>query len=134
MLQPLAPGVVRLLQQAAYCQLATINRDGSPQLTNTWVDTDGYHVLINTAEGRLKVRNVRRDPRVAVNVIDPADFYRRVVVRGTVVEITSAGADAHIDTLAFKYLGEPTYLRRDATETRLILRIAPLRVATAKLD
>ena len=69
--QTLSPGLKKLLREPAYCQLATLMPDGSPQNTQVWVDTDGEHILVNTAEGRQKVKNVRRDPRVALNVVDP---------------------------------------------------------------
>lgn len=120
----LSAGMQKLLREKAYCQIATVMPDGSPQITETWVETDGQHILINTAEGRQKVRNVRRDPRVAVNVIDPATDFRIFSVRGRVAEITTDGADAMIDQLASKYLGQETYPYRQPTETRVILKIA----------
>src|SRR5690242_2435288 len=100
----LTPGMVKLLKEKTYCQIATLMPDGSPQITETWVDTDGEHILINTAQGRQKERNVRRDPRVAVQVIDPANDHRLFSVRGRVTEVTTDGADALIDQLAKKYI------------------------------
>ncbi|MDP8951634.1 MAG: pyridoxamine 5'-phosphate oxidase family protein [Actinomycetota bacterium] len=85
--------------------------DGSPRVTQVWVDTDGEHILINTAEGRQKERNVRRDPRVGVNVVDPGNAWRIAMVRGRVVEVTTQGADQLIDRLAKKCLNEDTYPR-----------------------
>jgi len=111
-----------LLQEPAYCQIATLMPDGSPQITQVWVDTDGEHILINTAEGRQKERNVRRDPRVAVNVVDPANAWRIAMVRGRVVDITTAGADQLIDQLAKKYLNEDTYPFRRPEEVRVTLQ------------
>src|SRR5215213_5157651 len=73
MAAPLSPGLQRLLREPSYGEIATVMPDGSPSIAQVWVDTDGEHILINTAEGRQKTRNVRRDPRVAVNVVDPAN-------------------------------------------------------------
>jgi hypothetical protein len=74
--EPLSAGFKKLLREPAYCQLATLMADGSPQITQVWVDTDGEHILVNTAQGRQKVINIRRDPRVAVNVVDPDNAWR----------------------------------------------------------
>ncbi|GAC1394922.1 MAG: PPOX class F420-dependent oxidoreductase [Chloroflexota bacterium] len=128
----LTEGMRRLLKEKAYCQIATMMPDGSPHLTETWVDTDGQHILINTAEGRQKERNIRRDARVAVNVIDPATDYRILTVRGRVAEITTEGADANIDHLAYKYLGQEKYPNRQAGEVRVILKIVPERILVAQ--
>ena len=128
----LTAGMQKLLKEKAYCQIATVMPDGSPQLTETWVDTDGEHILINTAEGRQKTRNVRRDPRVAVQVIDPATDHRIFSVRGRVVEVTTDGADAMIDQLAKKYLGVDSYPNRQSGEVRVILKIQPEKVVMAQ--
>ena len=96
----ISPGFRKLLQEPAYCQLATLMPDGSPQITQVWVGTDGEHILINTAQGRQKERNIQRDPRVAVNVVDPANAWRIAMVRGRVVDVTTASADQLIDQLA----------------------------------
>jgi PPOX class probable F420-dependent enzyme len=130
----LSPGLQKLLSEPAYCQIATLMPDGSPQITQTWVDTDGQHILINTGEGRQKVRNVRRDPRVAVNVVDPANAYRIASVRGRVAEITTNGADENIDKLAFKYLGQEKYPFRQPGEVRVILKIVPDKINAMGLD
>src|SRR5437016_10934208 len=124
----LSPGFQKLLHEPAYYQLATLMPDGSPQLTQTWVDTDGEHILINTFEGSQKSRNVRRDPRVAVNVVDPANAWRIASVRGRVVEVTTEGADRHIDQLARKYLGTETYPFRRPGQVRIILKIAAAQI------
>ncbi len=123
----LSPGAVQLLQEKQIAQLATVMADGSPQVTPVWVDVepDGGHVLINTADGRLKTNNVHRNPKVAVSVVDSQNPWRFVIVRGTVVEQRHAGADEHIDKLAKKYLGQDTYPFRTPTERRVILRIKP---------
>jgi PPOX class probable F420-dependent enzyme len=108
--------------------------DGSPQVTQVWVDTDGEHILINTAEGRQKERNVRRDPRVAVNVVDPANAWRIAMVRGRVVDVTTAGADQLIDELAKKYLNEETYPFRRPEEVRVTLKILPEKINEIGLE
>lgn len=130
----ISAGFQKLLREPAFCEIATIMPDGSPQITQTWVDTDGTHILINTADTRQKTRNVRRDPRVAVNVVDPANAWRIASVRGNVVDVTTEGADEHIDKLAFKYLGVEKYPRRRADEVRVILKIAPEKINSSGLD
>jgi PPOX class probable F420-dependent enzyme len=131
---PLSAGFQKLLREPSYCQVATLMPDGSPQVTQVWVETDGEHILVNTAEGRQKVRNVRRDPRVAVNVHDPANQWRIATVRGRVVEVTTDGADALIDQLAKKYIGADTYPFRQPGEVRVTLKIAPEHVAETGLE
>jgi PPOX class probable F420-dependent enzyme len=102
--------------------------DGSPQLTQTWVDTDGAHVLINTVEGFQKVKNIRRDPHVAVAVSDPSNPSRYYSVRGEVLTITSEGAAEHIEQLAQRYLGTPYPWYGGRDQIRLILAIEPHKV------
>ena len=94
-----------LIERPVLATLATLNADGSPQISPLWIDLDGDNVVFNTAQGRDKARNLQRDARVAVTVIDPDDQYNVVAFRGTVLDVTTAGADAHIDALAHKYLG-----------------------------
>ena len=130
----LSQGFQKLLREPAYCQVATLMPDGSPQVTQTWVGTDGEHILINTFDGSQKVRNVRRDPRVAVNVVDPTNAWRIDNVRGRVVEVTTEGADRHIDELARKYLGADTYPFRRPDQVRVILKIAADKVNAIGLD
>jgi PPOX class probable F420-dependent enzyme len=96
----LPENLVALMRQASPCFISTTMPDGSPQLTQTWVDTDGAHVLINTVEGFQKVQNVRRDPRVAVAVSDPSNPSHYYSVRGKVSNVTSEGAREHIEELA----------------------------------
>jgi PPOX class probable F420-dependent enzyme len=114
-----------LLRRPSPCFLATLMPDGSPQLTQTWVDTDGTNVLVNTVEGHQKVRNMRRDPRVAVNVADPDDPSRYVAVRGRVLGITPDGAAEHIEQLAQRYLGRPYPWFGGRDQTRLLVTIGP---------
>lgn len=118
-------GLKRLLEEPAYGQLATLMPDGSPQVTQVWVDTDGAHILVNTGADHQKAKNVRRDPRVAVNVHDPASPARIATVRGKVVEITAEGAEQHIAALARKYLGTDRYPFRRPGEQRIVLKIQP---------
>jgi PPOX class probable F420-dependent enzyme len=108
--------------------------DGSPQNTQVWVDTDGEHILINTAQGRQKERNVQRDPRVAVNVVDPTNAWRVGMVRGRVVEVTTEGADELIDQLAKKYLNVEAYPFRRPEEVRVTLKILPVKINEIGLE
>ena len=130
----ISPGFRKLLQEPAFCQLATLMPDGSPQNTQVWVDTDGEHILINTAQGRQKERNVQRDPRVAVNVVDPTNAWRIGMVRGRVVEVTTEGADELIDQLAKKYLNVETYPFRRPEEVRVTLKILPEKINEIGLE
>ena len=107
-----------LFTKKAFAHLATVGADGAPQVTPVWVDFDGTHVRFNTAQGRVKVKNLARDPRVALSIQDPDNPYRYVQVRGRVVEATERGADAHIDALAKKYLGQDKYPFRRPGEVR----------------
>jgi PPOX class probable F420-dependent enzyme len=100
----LTDDAVRLLLEPNFATVATLNPDASSQLSIVWIDWDGDDVLFNTAAGRAKPRNLERDPRVSVLVVDREDGYRWVAVRG-VAEMTADGADEHIDKLARKYTG-----------------------------
>jgi PPOX class probable F420-dependent enzyme len=126
------PGAYQeLFVKVAFAHLATLMPDGSPQVTPVWVDYDGTHVRVNSAKGRLKDRNMRRDKRVALSIQDPDNAYRYIAVRGEVVEITEQGADAHIDALAKKYLGKDRYPFRGPGEVRVIYKIRPDKVSTS---
>jgi PPOX class probable F420-dependent enzyme len=111
-----------LIQRPVLANVATVDSHGSPQLTPVWIDLDGDNLRFNTAKGRAKDRNLRENPRVAVSVVDPEDQYNVVVVRGS-VEATEVGADAHIDSLAKKYLGVDEYPMRKPGEVRVIYRV-----------
>ncbi len=130
----LSPGLRQLLGEPAFCQVATLMPDGSPHLTQVWVGTDGERLLVNTFEGAQKLRNVRRDPRAAVSVVDPGNAWRVAQVRGRVVEIATEGADDHIDELARKYLGVDRYPYRQPGQVRVKLSIAPERINEIGLD
>jgi len=119
-----------LLQKRAFAHLATLMPDGQPQVTPVWVDFDGNHIRINSARGRLKDRNMRRDPRVTLTLQDPDNPYRYLEVRGRVIDIAEDGADVHIDSLAKKYLGVGTYPYRRSGERRVIYTVEPLHVST----
>ena len=117
-----------LLQKKAFAHLATVMKDGSPQVTPIWFDYDGTHVRINSAKGRWKDKNMRNRPKVALSIPDPDNPYRYMQIRGTVTEVTESGADAHIDSLAKKYLGQDKYPYRQPGEERVIYKIAVERV------
>ena len=114
-----------LLEKQAFANLGTLMKDGSPQVTPVWVDYDGKFVRINSAKGRVKDKNIRRDPRVSVSIQDPANPYRYLEIRGKVVEITETGADDHINKLSQKYLGNPVYPFRQPGEVRVTYKIEP---------
>ena len=114
-----------LFSKRAFASLGTLMPDGRPQVTPVWVDYDGRQILINTAEGRQKDKNLQRDGRVALSILDPDNPYRYLEVRGRVAERTHQGADAHIDAMALKYLGKEKYPFRQPNEVRVIFKIDP---------
>jgi PPOX class probable F420-dependent enzyme len=116
---------IELLRRPNLAIVGTIRPDGTPQLTPTWVDTDGEHVLVNTAEGRWKTRNLRRDPRISVTVVDRDDPYDWVSVTGT-AELTHEGAEEHIHKLSHKYRGKDYDKPNDPQ--RILVRITPERI------
>lgn len=113
-----------LLSQPLFGHLATINSDGSPQVTPVWFKFENGRLIVNSAKGRLKDRNMRRNPNVAMSVIDPKNSYRYLEVRGKVTEITQEGADATIDELSERYLGKK-YPFRQPGEERVTYVIEP---------
>jgi PPOX class probable F420-dependent enzyme len=125
----LPEGLIDLLHKPSPCFIATLMPDGSPQLTETWVTTDGDNVVINIVDGMQKARNVARDPRVAVNVVDPDDVRRFYAVRGRVVKTSTEGARESIDEISHKYLGIPyPNFSGNPDETRLLIIIEADRV------
>ena len=119
-----------LFDKKAFGHLATIMPDGSPQTTPVWVDFDGKHVRFNSALGRVKDKNVRRDPRVAISIQDPEKPYRYLEVRGRIVEITQDGAEEHVNKLSQKYTGKPVYAKRSPDEVRVLYKIEPQKVTS----
>ena len=115
--------LIALLHQPSLCYVATLMPDGSPQMTQTWVDTDGEHIIINTVQGFQKVNNVGRDPRVAVSVSDPSNPSRYYAIRGRVVGITTEGGAEHIEALSQRYLGSPYPWYGGRNQVRVILTV-----------
>jgi PPOX class probable F420-dependent enzyme len=120
--------IAKLLEGRNLAFVATLMKDGWPQITPTWVDIEDGKILVNTAEGRLKQKNISRDGRIAISVADQNNPYHMVTVRGRVVEQTNAGADEHIDKLAKKYLGVEKYPLHSPKEKRIIIKIKPERI------
>ncbi len=119
-----------LLSKVAFAHLATVMADGSPQVTPVWFNFDGTQVWVNSAKGRLKDKNMRRNKQVALSIQDPDNAYRYLAIQGEVEEITESGADAHIDALAKHYLGKDSYPFRAPAEVRVIYKVRPTKVST----
>jgi len=119
-----------LCDKKAFASLGTLMPDGKPQVTPVWVDFDGKHIVVNSAKGRVKDRNMRRDPRVSLALIDPENPYRYLQLQGRVIEITENGADKHIDKMAKKYLGKDKYPFSQPGEVRVLYKIEPDRAST----
>ncbi len=113
-----------------FAHIATIQPDGSPQVSPVWVALEGDLVVFNSAEGRQKVKNLDRDTRVALSIHDQENPYRYIQVRGKVVEKTQEGAVQHIDQLAKRYLGLDEYPGHQPGDVRVIYKIQPERVQT----
>ena len=118
-----------LFTKRAFAYLGTVMSDGSPQVTPVWCDLDGTYIRVNTAKGRVKDRNMRRNKKVAMTISDPENSYRYLAVRGEVAEITEQGADAHIDLLTKKYLGKEKYPYRQPGEVRVLYKIRPEKIS-----
>jgi PPOX class probable F420-dependent enzyme len=119
-----------LFKKKSFAHLATNMADGRPQVTPVWIDFDGTCILVNSATARVKDKNMRRDKRVALSILDPENPYRYIAILGEVVEVTVNGADAHIDVLAQRYLGREKYPYRRPGEARVIYKIRPDKVST----
>ena len=117
----------QLFRDKNFAALATIRADGSPQVIPVWVDYDGDAIVFNTAVGREKEKNIRRDPRVTLEITDPDNPYQYISVTGT-AEFEEAGADAMIDRLAKKYMDVDSYPFRTPDEQRITVRVRPERV------
>ena len=124
----ITPPIAKLLEGKNFVSFATLLEDGSPHVAPTWVDHDGDIILINTAMGRIKEKNIRKDPRVALSIFDQENPYHMVSIRGKVVEITTDGADDQIDKLAKRYFGVDKYPFRKPEEKRVILKIRPEKI------
>ena len=121
----------KLLEGKNFLFIATVNRDGTPQLTPVWVDTDGKVILVNTAMGRVKQKNTKRNPEVALAIYDQTDPYNFIQIRGRVLEqIAGPLAEEHIDKMAKKYRGIDKFSKRHPEEQRVILKIEPRRVSS----
>lgn len=117
-----------LFENKDFAHVATLNADGSPQVSAVWIGLDGDLITFNTAEGRLKTKNLARDGRVALSITDSENPYENLIVQGKVVEMTHDGADADIDALAKRYLGADSYPFRQEGEVRTIVKISPEKV------
>jgi PPOX class probable F420-dependent enzyme len=121
---PLPDGLLDLLRKPSPCFVATLMPDGSPQLTQTWVTTDGEHVVLNIVGGMQKAKNLARDARIALNVVDPDDVFRYYAVRGRVIATATEGGRQSIDEISHKYLGIPyPNFSGNANETRVLVTI-----------
>ena len=119
----LEPEVLKLLEGKNFASFVTLLRGGSPHVAPTWIDHEEDTILINTAVGRLKAKNVRKDPRVALSIYDNENPYHMVAIRGKVIDLTTNGAEDHIDKLAKRYLGIDKYPRRSSDEKRILIKI-----------
>lgn len=126
----LTANVLRLIEGKNFAHLATLMPDGSPHVTPVWIDHEGDVILVNTAAGRVKQRNVAKDHRVAISIANQENPYEKILIHGRVIAQTFEGADAHIDKLAKKYTGAPKYQRSRPNEKRIIIKIEPLKLVS----
>jgi PPOX class probable F420-dependent enzyme len=123
------PSVRKIFEGKNFVFISSIMRNGSPQVTPTWVDIENGNILVNTAIGRIKHKNISRDPRVALAIADQNNPYDMVTVRGrTIEQVTGDAAEEHIDKMAKKYIGKDKYPFRSPGEKRVILKIKPEKV------
>ena len=125
---PLSPQALSFIREKVWAHIATVMKDGSPQVTPVWIETDGENLLVNTATGRLKTRNMERNPNVALSIMGMEDPYHCLFVRGVVKKITTEGANDQISRMALKYTGNANYQGFREGETRVIIVIEPLKV------
>jgi PPOX class probable F420-dependent enzyme len=128
----LSDDVLELLRKPSLGFLATTMADGSPQVTEVWLDTDGKNVVINSVQSHLKVENMARDPRVAIAIADPAEPRRFAQVRGRVIDMTTEGGAEHIEQLSQKYLGGPYPWYGGRDQVRVIITIEPEHVTSPR--
>ncbi len=122
-----------LIDQPNLGYLATVNSDGSPQVSPVWIDREDGRIVVNTAAGRAKERNMRREPRVAISVVSRENPYEKVDIRGRVVDVVEGDeAERHIDLMAKKYMGRDTYPWRSPEQRRVVFKIEPERVYEAR--
>jgi PPOX class probable F420-dependent enzyme len=126
--QPLTDEAKEIIESKSFAHVATINQDHSPQVSPVWVEHDGTNVIINSEEKRLKVRNLKRDPRVAISIQDPQNPYSYIHIKGHVVEITPKGGAEGIDRLSKKYTGQDKYPGNQPGDVRVQIKIAPDRI------
>ena len=117
-----------LFNNRAFASLGTVRPNGSARVTPVWCDIEDEFVILNTAKGRHQDRNIRRDGRVALVIVDPDNPYRYIQIRGRVEHVTEEGASAHIDSLAKKYLGKDKYPWAQPGQVRVIFEIEPAAV------
>mgnify|MGYP003288280242 CR=1 FL=1 len=123
------PSIRKLFENKNFVFVASLMKDGSPHVAPTWVDIENGNILVNTAIGRIKQKNISRDPRVALSTVDQNNQYEMVTVRGKVIEqITGDVAEKHIDKLSKKYIGKDKFPRRFKGEERVILKIKPEKI------
>jgi len=122
--------LLALLRQPSTCYISTLMKDGSPQITQTWVDTDGEHVIINSVQGYVKIKNIERDPRVAVVISAPDNPTRYFQVRGRVIQVSTEGGTEHIEKLAQKYTGKPYSWYGGREQVRMIIVIEAEKISS----
>jgi PPOX class probable F420-dependent enzyme len=133
-LKPLPESVKKLIEGRSYAHFGTLMPDGSPHVSQTWVDHEGDIVIINTYEGSQKHKNAVRNPKVALDVSDPSAPHNVAVIRGRVCEVTFDGAEEHIDRMAKKYLGQDEYPMRRPGIRRVLIKIEPTHVVPPLLE
>jgi PPOX class probable F420-dependent enzyme len=119
-----------IIESPNFAYIATVNKDGSPQVTPVWIEHDGNYIVVNSEQKRLKVRNVKRDPRVSLNVAEAANPYHYLTIKGHVVEVTAEGGFEGIDRLAKKYIGQDKYPWNKPEDVRVQIRIAVDKIST----
>ena len=133
-MKSLPDAVKQLIEARSFANVATLMPDGSPQVTQTWVDHEGDIILINTFEGSQKYRNATRNPKIALDICDPTSAYHMAIIRGRVKEVTFEGAEDHIDKMAKKYLGQDRYPARRPGIRRVLIKIEPTHVRAPFTD
>lgn len=117
-----------LINAKNFGHIATINQDGSPQVSPVWIDLEGDHLIVNSEQKRLKVRNIKRDPRVSVSIQNASNPYQYIEIRGKAVDVTEKGGFEGIDKLAKKYMGVDKYPNNLPNDVRVVIKIEPERV------